>query len=96
MRMLLKFGMDTELGNAAIRNGTVAPLLERVMGELKPEAAFFATEGGRRTGYVFFEMTDVTDIPRVCEPLYMELGAEILLTPAMSPGDVAAGLGKLG
>jgi hypothetical protein len=96
MRMLLKFSMDTEAGNAGIRNGTMGKLLEQTMSELRPEAAYFVVDEGRRTGYVFFDMADITDVPRSCEPLFMELGAEITLTPAMAAEDVVAGLGKLG
>ncbi len=96
MRMMLKFSMNTEAGSAAIRNGTVNTALEQVMSELKPEASYFVADGGRRTGYLFFDLAEVSDIPRACEPLFMELGAEITLTPAMSVADVAAGIGKLG
>jgi hypothetical protein len=96
MRMMLKFSMDTEAGSAGIKSGSVGALLERLMGDLKPEAAYFVADGGRRTGYVFFDLAEVSDIPRACEPLFMELGADVTLTPAMTPADVAAGLGKLG
>jgi hypothetical protein len=88
--------MDTEAGNAAIKNGTAGPLLERVLGVLEPEAAYFVADNGRRTRYVFFDLAEVSDIPRLVEPLFWELGAEIALTPAMNAQDVAAGLGKLG
>ena len=41
MRMLPKMQMDVEAGNRAIRDGSFGEMLERVMGQIKPEAAYF-------------------------------------------------------
>ena len=41
MRMMLKFRFPVETGNEAIRSGKVAKVFERIMEELKPEAAYF-------------------------------------------------------
>jgi hypothetical protein len=40
MRMLLKMHMDVDAGNRAIKDGSFGEMLERVMGQIKPEAAY--------------------------------------------------------
>jgi hypothetical protein len=60
----------------------------------KPEAAYFTSEDGLRTGFIFFDMKEVSDIPMIAEPLFMELDAEVTFTPVMNAQDVKLGLEK--
>jgi len=32
------------------------------LGEVKPEPAYFAEENGKRTGFVFFDLKDTSDL----------------------------------
>ena len=41
MRMLLRVSMPVEAGNAAAQAGTLGSTVERIVADLKPEAAFF-------------------------------------------------------
>jgi hypothetical protein len=45
MRMMLRFTLPVERGNAAISDGMIAKTVETIMSQLKPEAAYL----GRRT-----------------------------------------------
>ena len=60
----------------------------------KPEAQYFCTEGGTRTGYVFFDLADPSDIPPIAEPLFQELNATVEFFPAMNAAQLGAGLDK--
>ncbi len=93
MRMLLKIQMDVEAGNRAIRDGSFGEILERVMGQIQPEAAYFTAIDGKRTGLIFFDLKEESQIPSVAEPFFMGVNAAIELTPAMTPEDVQKGLG---
>ena len=53
MRMLLKATIPTELGNRAIKDGSFAKVMEATMAKLKPEAAYFVAERGRRCALFF-------------------------------------------
>ena len=65
MRMLLKATIPTELGNRAIKDGSFAKVMEATMAKLKPEAAYFVAERGRRCALFFFDMRDGSGpIPR--------------------------------
>jgi hypothetical protein len=88
MRFLLKVSIPVEAGNNAIRNGSLAKTIETILGELKPEAAYFADEDGKRTGYIFLEMKDASEVPAIAEPWFLSLNAEIQLHPAMNVEDL--------
>jgi hypothetical protein len=88
MRILLKASLDTAASNRHIQNGTLGPLMKSVMDELKPEAAYFTLENGKRAAYVFMNIEDASEIPRICEPFLLALEAEVEVTPAMNSDDI--------
>ena len=96
MRVLLKATMDTEKANEAIRNGTLGKLVQESVEQIKPEAAYFTTDHGKRTAYLVFDMQDSSQMPVLSEPFFLNLGAEITYTPVMNMEDVQKGLSQLG
>jgi hypothetical protein len=75
MRMLLKVSIPVEEGNAAIKNGSLAATIKSFLDDLKPEAAYFSEDNGERTGYIFFDMKESSQIPAIAEPRVPELSA---------------------
>ncbi|MGW0335871.1 hypothetical protein ACWD0J_29085 [Streptomyces sp. NPDC003011] len=96
MRVLLKASMDTEKANEAIRNGTMAKLIQESVEQIKPEAAYFTSDHGKRTAFLVFDMQDSSQMPVISEPFFLNLGAEISYTPVMNIEDVQKGLSQLG
>jgi hypothetical protein len=94
MRMLMRIQVPTEDGNRAIQDGSFPAILEKAMEELKPEAAYFVAEDGKRTFYWFLEMEDQTDLPWVAERFFSGLNATVQTTPAMTFEDVGKGLAR--
>ncbi len=90
MRMMMTVSIPVEAGNAAAANGTLGSTIQRILGEIKPEAAYFAARDGERTGYIFFDMTDSSQLPAVAEPFFLAFNARIAVVPAMTPQDLAA------
>jgi hypothetical protein len=68
MRMMLRWTVPVEKGNAMIDDGSMRTVVEAVMAKTKPEAAYFHAEGGKRSGLLFFDMKEPSDIPRIADP----------------------------
>ncbi|MBX6426203.1 MAG: hypothetical protein IRZ09_09830 [Variibacter sp.] len=95
MRMLLKAQIPTDVGNAAIEDGTLPQIIRNTLESLRAEAAYFTTMDGKRTMIAVFDMDSVSDMPRIAEPLFMGLNASIDFTPCMNASDLNLGLEKI-
>ena len=95
MRMMLRVTIPVEQGNKAIKEGSLAKTFQAFMEEHKPEAAYFYPHKGMRSALFFFDLKDTTDIPRIVEPPFHLLNAEIEVTPVMNADDLKAGLAKV-
>ncbi len=96
MRVMVKANIPTATGNAAIKNGTMGPTLAKVIETLKPEAVYFTVEGGMRTAFIFFDLKEPSDMPKSGEPLFLELDAQVTITPAMTFEELGQGIAKMG
>lgn len=92
MRMMLKAQLNVDAGNMAIADGTIGPVLEKVLGLCRPEAAYFLTEGGLRTIYVFFDMASPEKVPEIAEPLFHAFGASVDFRPVMIAPELQKGI----
>jgi hypothetical protein len=94
---MLRMTIPVESGNKAITDGTLPQVLQKVLGTLKPEAAYFGTNPeGQRSAVIVFDMTDSSTMPATFEPLFMELNASITLSPCMNVEDLQKGLAAMG
>jgi hypothetical protein len=91
MRMLLRVSIPVKSGNAAAKAGTLGSTVDRIVADLKAEAAyFFADDNGDRSASIVFDMKDPSQIPAVAEPWFLAFNAKVSLRPVMSPQDLAA------
>ena len=95
MRMMLKAVVDTPSGNASIRDGSIGPVIDRLVEQLHPEATYFAGEDGQRACFIVFDMTDAAQLPAVCEPLFQSANARVTVSPCMDLADMRRGLAQV-
>ena len=92
--MMLRFTLPVEKGNQAFNDGSLGRTMESVMTKLKPEAAYFAPLDGKRSGMLFFDIAEPSQIVEVVEPLFLNLDAAVEIIPVMNAEDLRKGLAK--
>lgn len=88
MRILMKISIPTEVGNAMLLNGTLATKLKEILDDIKPEAAFFIEENGKRCPIIVANLQDESSIPALVEPFFLAFGASVECHPAMVLDDL--------
>ncbi len=96
MRMLLKISMAVEQGNEAAKSGALQRTIQATIEALKPEAAYFYPEDGKRTAVMVFDMKGSWQLPATVEPLFQALGAGVYVTPVMNGEDLQRGFKEAG
>lgn len=89
MRFLLKVSIPVEAGNAAAIAGKLGTTIQSILADLKPEAAYFTDDDGQRTGFLFIDMQDASQIPAIAEPWFLAFNASVTFHPVMVPDDLA-------
>src|SRR5258707_14529547 len=85
----MKVSMPVEAANAAARKGPLGSTIQSILADLKPEAAYFTDSDGMRTGFLFFEMQDASQIPAIAEPWFLAFNASVEIHPVMVMADLA-------
>lgn len=95
MRVMVKFRFSAEVGNEIIRSGKIDKMMQGIMEDLKPEAAYFYPEEGDRAGLMVFDMTDSSQVAQTLERFWFGLKAKVELTPVMNGEDLQKGLSDI-
>ncbi len=89
MRILMKIEIPTKAGNCAAIQGKLGKTIESILKEQKPEAAYFTEMNGYRTGLIFVNVTDASQIPSFSEPWFLAFNAKVEFHPVMVAKDLA-------
>jgi hypothetical protein len=63
--------------------------IQSILADLKPEAAYFTEFDGERTGLIFFDMKDTSEIPGIAEPWFLAFDASVEIKAVMNGDDLA-------
>ena len=97
MRMIMLVQFPIEPFNTAVKNGTIADKMKKIMEATKPEHAWFSERDGKRGGILVVNVDSPSDVPRLAEPWFLRLNAEVEFRIAMTPEDLGrADLNALG
>ncbi|MGE5271177.1 MAG: DUF3303 family protein [Thiohalocapsa sp.] len=91
MRVMVKFSFAVDGGNVAIKSGKVEKVIQQLMAELKPEAAYFFPDGDRG-GFIVVNMDDSSQIVQIAERFFFGLSARVEMVPVMAAEDLQRGL----
>jgi hypothetical protein len=92
---MLRCYVDTPAGNAALTDGSLPQIIAELSEMIKPEAAYFFPDKGKRCCIMVFDLENTNDIPRIGEPLFMKLNAEVDIFPIMTGEELQQGIGKM-
>jgi hypothetical protein len=97
MKMLLTVECPNEPFNSLVKAGKVGAIIERILESIKPEAAYFTEQDGKRSALFVVEVQNSSDIPAFAEPFFLNFNASCKFRIVMSPQDLQkAGLEALG
>ena len=97
MRFLLKITNPPEPFNSKVKNGTVGKIMQEAIADANPEAVYFTEMDGKRCAVLIVNIDDVSKIPVLAEPWFLNFNSHIEFHPVMSPEDLGrAGLDELG
>jgi hypothetical protein len=96
MRVMLKITVPAEKGNETFKDGSLGKTIESLMNKFKPEAAYFTPMNGKRSGMMFFDLAEPSQIIEVVEPLFGSLNAEVEILPVMNADDLRKGFAATG
>ena len=89
MRFMTRIAIETEAGNRLCKDKDFSKKMEMLMGDLRPETAYFCVENGKRTLYCVVNADSNSDLPRIAEPFWLGLKASVEFIPAMDKNDFA-------
>ena len=89
MRFLVKATLPVEAGNALARDPNFGQRIQDIMGDIRPEAVYFAVADGQRTVYAVVNFEGTHEIPRIAEPFWLSLNANVEMIPVMAQDDFA-------
>jgi len=93
--MMLRWTVPADKGNEMVSDGSMGTIIESLMEQLQPEAAYFLAEGGDRAGMMFFDMKESADIPGIAEVLFQGAEAAVEFVPVMNAEDLKKALSSL-
>ena len=97
MRMLMNVTLPHEPFNTAVRDGSVAEKMERILKETRPEAVYFTERNGHRGAILIFDLADPSKIPAAAEPWFLAFNADVEFKIVMTPEDLKkAGIAAIG
>lgn len=88
MRCIVEGVIPAEAGNRGIMDGSLPSKIKRYLDAVKPEAVYFTVRNGQRTIVAVVNFPSEDKMVAFNEPLWLDWGASVTVTPAMSLADL--------
>ncbi|HEX7262185.1 MAG TPA: hypothetical protein VF258_10255 [Luteolibacter sp.] len=97
MKIIMTVRIPHRTFNAAVKDGSVGPKLNRILEAIQPEAVYFTEHQGLRGAVIIVDLTEPSRIPTLAEPWFLTFEADVEFRVAMTPEELGnAGLEELG
>ena len=88
MRFVVHISIPPERFNKAVLDGSISKKMGEILEDLKPEAAYFCAHEGKRGGFFIVNISDVSEMPKIAEPWFLNFDATVEFLLAMTPDDL--------
>jgi hypothetical protein len=88
MRCIVECVIPVDTGNRSILDGTLPLKIKKYLEAVKPEAVYFTVKDGQRTMFAVVNFPSEDKMVAFNEPLWLDWGAAVTVTPAMSLADL--------
>ncbi len=97
MRMIMQVQFPIEPFNTLVKNGSIGAKMKQLLDATKPEHVWFSERNGKRGGTLIVNLDSPSDVPRLAEPWFLSLNADVEFRIAMTPEDLGrSGLDSVG
>jgi hypothetical protein len=97
MRMIMLVQFPIEPFNTLVKNGSAGAKMKQLLDATKPEHVWFSERNGKRGGIMIVNLDNPSDVPRLAEPWFLALNAEVEFRIAMTPEDLGrSGIDSIG
>ncbi len=91
------YGDSIEKARMVLKKGTIGKVLNGLMGELKPEAAYFSLNEGKRHIIMVVNVNNAGDFVRYAEPFFLQFNADVKYDIVITPEEIKnSGLEEIG
>jgi len=88
MKMLMHVKIPNASFNAAAKDGSVGPKIQRILQDAKPEAVYFTEYCGQRGAILIVNVDHPSSVPTLAEPWFLVFDADVQFHIVMSPEDL--------
>lgn len=87
MKFLVRSRIPVDAGNDFVIGKEFNEKMESLMAAVRPEAVYFGIDKGQRTIFCIVNIEGGHETPRIAEPFWLGLKADVEFTPVMGPED---------
>jgi hypothetical protein len=91
MKLLMHAKFSPQAFNEALRKGNLASKIRDILGDAKPDFAYFTEFDGRRGVLMLIDLNDPSEVPKFAEPWFLTFDADVQFHVAMTPEDLGKG-----
>jgi len=88
LRCIVECVIPVDTGNCSILDGTLPSKKKKYLETVQPEAVYFTVKDGQRTMFAVVNFPGEYKMVAFNEPLWLDRGASVTFTPAMSLADL--------